>query len=103
MSIETGKASSDDTPKIQECLFIDLVPGEKFGVVAKVVEEPTEFPKGTVGAVKASREGKCFMRGWFQDGEAQCEEGLLGMPAIGSSFDPNQEEPIEITDQILLS
>ena len=89
-------------PKIKDSFFIDLVSSEEFGVISKVSKEPTEFPECTLGAVEAPREGKCFMRGWFQDAEAQGKERLLGMPAIGSPFDPYKEEPIEITDQILL-
>ena len=103
MSVEAGETRPDDTAKIQERLFIDLIASEQFGVIAKVVKEPAEFPERTVGAVEPAREGKCFMGGGLEDAEAQGKEGLLGMPAIGRPFDPNQEEPVEIADQILLS
>jgi hypothetical protein len=103
MPVEAGKTGPDDTPKVQECFFIHLVSGEQFGIVAKVVEEPTEFPKSAFSAVEAPGEGKCFMGGGLQDGEAQGKEGLLGMPAIGGPFDPDQEESVEITHQILVS
>jgi len=102
MSVEAGKTGSDDTAKIQERLFIDLISGKELCVVAKVVEEPTEFPERPLGAVEATGEGKCFMGGGLQDAKAQGKEGLLGMPAIGGPLDPDQEEPVEITDQILL-
>ena len=39
------------------------------------------------------------MGGWFQDAEAESKEGFLRMPAIGRSFDPDQEEPIEIANR----
>jgi hypothetical protein len=103
MPVEASETGSDDTAKVQERLFIDLISGKQFGVVAKVVEEPTEFPESAFGAVEAPREGKCFMGGGLKDAEAQSKEGLLGMPAIGGPFNPNKEEPVEITDQILLS
>src|SRR5208337_2349672 len=103
MPVEVGKTRSNDTPKIHERLFIDLVSGEQLCVVAKVVEEPTEFPKGALGAVKAPGEGKSFMRGGLQDAKAKGEEGLLGMPAIGSPLNTNKEEPVKITHQILLA
>ena len=103
MPVEAGEAGPDDTAKVQERLFIDLISGEEFGVIAKVVKEPAEFPERTVGAVEPAGEGNCFMRSGFQDAEAQGKEGFLGMPAIGRPFDPDQEEPVEIADQILLS
>ena len=103
MPVEAGKTGADDTPKIQERLFIDLISSKELGVVAKVVEEPTEFPKGALGAVEPPGEGKCFMGGGLQDAEAQGKEGLLRMPSIGGSFDPNKEEPVKVADQILLA
>jgi hypothetical protein len=101
--VEVGEAGPNDTSKVQEGFFINLVPGQQFGVVAKIAKEPRKLPKGAIRAVEAPREGKCFMGGWLQDAEAEGQEGLLRMPAIGSALDPNQEESIEVTDQILLA
>ncbi len=42
------------------------------------------------------------MRGRLEDAEAYSKEGLLGMPAIRSPFGTNQDDPVEVTDQILL-
>src|SRR5208283_307437 len=103
MPVEAGKTGADDTTKIQERLFIDLIPSEQFRVVSKIPQEPAEFPKRAFGAVEAPGEGKCFMRGGLQDAKAQGKEGLLGMPAIGGPLDTDQEEPVKITDQILLT
>jgi hypothetical protein len=103
MPVEAGKTGSDNTAKIQERLFIDLISSKEFGVISKIAQEPTEFPKRAFSAVEAPGEGKCFMRGRLQDAEAQGKEGFLGMPAIGGPFDSDQEEPVEITDQILLA
>ena len=100
MPVEAGKTGADDTAKIQERLFIDLVPGEEFRVIVEIPQEPAEFPKRALGAVESPREGKCFMGSRLQDAEAQGEEGLLGMPAIGGPFDPDKEEPVEIADEV---
>ena len=78
MSVEAGKAGADDTPKIQECLFIDLVPGKQFGVVAKVPKEPTELPKRAFGAVEAPREGNCFMGGGSRMPKRRAKKGFWG-------------------------
>ena len=90
MPVEAGETRPDDTAKVQERFFIDLVASEEFGVVSKIVKEPTEFPKRAVGAVEPAGEGKCFMRGGLEDAKAQSKEGLLRMPAIGRSFDSDQ-------------
>jgi len=102
MAVKAGKTGADDTAEIQERLLINLIPSEQFRVVSKIPKEPAEFPKRALGAVEAPGEGKCFMGGGLQDAEAQSKEGLLGMPAIGGPFYPDEEEPVEITDQILL-
>jgi hypothetical protein len=43
------------------------------------------------------------MRDRLQDAEAEGKEGLLGMPPIASPFDTDEKQPIEITDEILMS
>jgi hypothetical protein len=98
MSVETGEAGSHYTTKVQEPFFIDLVSSEEFNVVTKVPQEPAELPQGALGAVEAPGEANCFMGDGLQDAEAQDKEGLLGMPAIGCPFDPNQEESVEVAD-----
>ena len=80
------RRSPDDSPEIQECFFIHLISTEQLGVVAKIAKKPIEFPERAFGTVKASREGKCLKGGRFQYGEAQRQEGFLGMPAIGKAF-----------------
>jgi hypothetical protein len=54
MPVEAGKTGPDDTAKIQERLFINLISGEQLGVVAEIPQEPAEFPKRPLGAVEAS-------------------------------------------------
>jgi hypothetical protein len=62
VTVEVRKAGPDDSAKITQSLFVDLVEAEQFRVVAKIAKKPGEFPKGTLGAVQASRERECFMR-----------------------------------------
>jgi hypothetical protein len=103
MPVEASKTGSDDAPEIHERFFINLVPGEQFCVVTKVVEKPAEFPQRAIRTVEATGEGERLMGGGLQDAEAQRKERFLRMPAIGSPFDADQEDPIEIADQILLA
>ncbi len=69
MSIQAGKGGSDDSPKIQECFFIDLIPDEQFGVVAEITEKPGKFPEGAFRAVQPAVEKKCLKRNRLQDAE----------------------------------
>ena len=85
MGIQIREAGPNNPAKMEESFFIDLVSAQQFQVVAKISKKPSELPKGTFGAVPESREGKCFIRSWLENGEAHGKEGLLGMPAIGSS------------------
>jgi hypothetical protein len=80
-----------------------LIPTEEFGVVVKIAKKPIELPERTFRTVEAPREGKCFMRDRLQDAEAEGKEGLLRMPPIGSPFDTDEKQSIEITDEILMS
>lgn len=90
-AIEIGKGRPNNTAKIPQRLFINLVTVQEFSVIAKVTKKPTELPQRTFGAVKASGEGKCFKGSWLQDAEAQHEERFLRMPAIGGHFHAGQK------------
>jgi hypothetical protein len=80
---------SDDSPEIEESLFIHLVSTEEFGVVAEITKKPVEFPKCSVSAVQPPRERSCVERFWFDDDKSDLEEWLLGLPSIGNLFHTN--------------
>ena len=70
MTVEVGERRPNDSPKIQECFFVDLIPAEEFGVVAEISEEPGELPKRTFRAVESSRKSQRLKGSWFNDAEA---------------------------------
>jgi hypothetical protein len=100
--IQIRVGSPNNPAEIQESLLIDLVPLEQFGVIAKISQKPIELPKGTLGAVQASREGLACESLRFEDPEAESVKRLLGMPAVGNRFDANQKESVERRWDVLL-
>src|SRR5579862_5715025 len=97
-----GEGSPNDPEQVQQRLFIDLIAIEEIQVVAKVTKEPVEFPEGTFAAVNPARKRSRLRGCRLQDCEAQSQEGLLWMPAIGCSFHTNQEETFQIAAGTLL-
>jgi hypothetical protein len=61
MTVQVSVTGPDDSPKVHECFFIDLIPVEEFGIVAKIPEEPGELPKRALRAIKTPRERKSLM------------------------------------------
>jgi hypothetical protein len=82
MAVQFGEACPNDPPKIEESFFINLVSTEQFGVIAKITKKPGELPERTFRTVEASRKGERFKGSRFENGEANGEEGFLGMPTI---------------------
>jgi hypothetical protein len=96
MAVNCRESRPNDSSKIQESSLINLVSTEQFGVVAKIVNEPAELSKRTLCAVETPREGKRLEESGLENAEANSKEGLLRMRAIGSSFDPNEEDSVQI-------
>jgi hypothetical protein len=68
---------------------------QKFGIVAKIAQKPTEFPERLLGAVQPPNEGLPLRRFRFQNHKAEFEKRLLWLPTEESAINPNQEEPFE--------
>jgi hypothetical protein len=103
VTVEVGERRPNNSSKIQECFFVDLISAKEFGVIAEISEEPGELPKRSFRAVESSGKGQCLMGGWFKDAEAKRQKGLLRMPAIRSPLDTNQKQPIEIAGYTVMS
>jgi hypothetical protein len=66
-AVERGSGNPHDSTKADECLFINFVSAQEVRVVAKVPQEPTEFPERFGSAVEATVEGVALMFSWFED------------------------------------
>jgi hypothetical protein len=93
----------NDSPEVQEGFLIHLVPVEQIGVIAEIAQEPIQLPERSFGAIQPTREGSCGKRFRLENDQANGKERFLGMPAIGSSIDSNEEQALEKTVAILVS
>jgi hypothetical protein len=96
MSVELRESRPNNTAKIQEGLLIDLISAKQFGVIAKVAKKPGELPKCTLCAIQPTCERNSLKSSWLQNAEPNGKERLMGMPLVGSSFDTDQEDTIQI-------
>src|ERR1017187_5566111 len=81
-AVQGGAGNPHDSSKADERLFVNFVSAHQIGVVAKVPQEPAEFPQSFGSAVEATVEGTALMFSWFENGEPQNVERPLGMPAV---------------------
>src|SRR5713226_8798760 len=86
----------DDSAKIGESFFIDLVIFEELRVVAKISKKPIEFPESSFRAVQPPRQGPGFERFRFQNNKADLYEWLLRMPSVVCLFHSNKEQSFQI-------
>src|ERR1700680_4617079 len=77
-AVQGGTGNPDDSSKAHQCLFINFVSAHEIGVIAKIPQEPPEFPKCLGSAIEAPVEGMALMFSWFEDGEPQNVERPLG-------------------------
>ena len=84
-----------DSSQAEECLFIDFVSAHQIGVIAKVPQEPAEFPERFGSAVETTVEGTALMFSRFEDGEPQNVERPLRMPAVEDPIDADQENALQ--------
>jgi len=102
-AIQGDVRGPNDSPKVQERLIIYFIAAEEVGVVAKISEEPVELPEGSFGAVQPSREGSCCKLFRLENDKANGQKWFLGVPAIRSGIDSNEEQAFEKIFAILLS
>src|SRR6266478_278171 len=68
-AIQGGAGNPHDSPQAEQRFFVDFISAHQIGVVAKVPQEPAEFPKRFGSAVEAAVEGMALMFFWFENGE----------------------------------
>ena len=91
VTIQGYVGGPDDAAEVDQGLFIYLILGEQFHVIAEVAQEPVELPEGAFGALEPAGEALSGERLWFEHGESEQQEGLLRVPAVGGPFDAHEE------------
>jgi hypothetical protein len=89
--VEGRTRGPDDSAKIRESFFIDLVIFEELGVVTKISKKPVEFPESSFGAVQPAREKPGFERSGFQNCKSDLYERLLRMPSVARPIHADKE------------
>ena len=49
--------SPDHAAEIDQGLFVHLILGEQFRVIAEIAQEPIQLPESSFGAIEPTREG----------------------------------------------
>src|ERR1700686_1912873 len=94
-SVQGGAGNPHDSSKAHQRLFVNFVSAQEIGVVAKVSQEPAEFPECFGSAVEATVEGTALIFSWFKNDEPQNVEWPLGMPAVEDPIDADQENALQ--------
>src|SRR5271157_3768725 len=100
-AVQGDMRGPEDSPEVQESLFLHFIAAEEVTVVAKVPQEPIELPESPFGAVQPANDGPSGKGLGLEDHKPDGEEWFLRMPAVGSSVDPDQEQPFEEAVTIL--
>src|SRR4029077_14579805 len=94
-AIQGGAGNSHDSSKADEDLFVHFVSTHQIGVVAKVPQEPAEFPECLGSAVQTAVEGTALMFSWFENGEPQNVERPLRMPTVEHPIHADEENDLQ--------
>src|SRR5450759_2986600 len=94
-AVQGGAGNPHDSPKAHQRLFIDFVTSHQIGVVAKVPQEPAEFPQCFGSAVETTVEGTALMFSWFENGKLQNIERPLRMPAVEDPIDADEKNAFQ--------
>src|SRR5271157_1322076 len=101
-AVQGDMRGSEDSPKVQESLFLHFIAAEEVPVVAKISQEPIELPESSFGTVQPASDGPSGKGLGLQHHKPDGEEWFLRMPAVGSSIDTDQEQSFEETVATLL-
>jgi hypothetical protein len=88
---------ANDSAKIYERSFIDLISIEQVSVIAKISKKPMESPQGPFSAIQPAEKRPVLEGLRLQNHQSEFHEGLLWVPPIGSSFHTHQKQAIQIT------
>jgi hypothetical protein len=94
---------ANDSQKVNERPFINLVSIKQVSVVAKISKEPMEPPQGPFGAIQPAEKRPVLKRLRLQNHQSELNEWFLWVPPIGSSFHLHQEKTIEIAFGLYVS
>src|SRR5512135_3534026 len=94
-AVQGGAGNPHDSAKTDERLFVHFISAHQIGVVAKVPQEPAEFPERFGSAVEATVEGAALVLSWFENDEPQNVERSFGMPAVEDPIDADQENTLQ--------
>ena len=83
--------NSHDAAEPEKSLLVYFVAAHQVLVIAKVAQEPAEFPQSFGSAIEAAGEGTALLFAWFKDDELQDVEGPLRMPTVEDAVDADQE------------
>jgi hypothetical protein len=87
---------ANDSAKVYERSFIDLISIEQVRVIAKISKEPMEPPQGPFGAIQPADKRPALEGIRLQNEQSEFHESLFWVPPIGRSFHTHEEKPIEI-------
>src|SRR6185437_14265587 len=71
-------------------MLVELIAAEQLVVVAKVTQEPAQFPQRLVGAIDPPGKDAAGELLRFEHGELSSVEGFLWMPAVLRPVDADQ-------------
>ena len=83
----------DHALQTYELSLIYFVASEKFGVVAKVAQEPVQLSQGFRGAIEPAGKDVAREPAGFQNGQSQGVVGLLGLPLKPDLLHPTRKTP----------
>ena len=103
MAVEDCVRDPYDSLEAQQSFIIDFVAAHQIRVVAKIPQEPVEFPQSSRSTIKPARNGVSLMLLWFEDSEPDDEKWPLGMPAVKRPVDADQEDAFQRISRPLFS
>ena len=89
MAVQDGVRDPHDALQPSQSLLIDFVSAHQIRVIAKIAQEPIEFPQSPRRAIKLARKRMRPMFFGLEDRKSDGEEWPLGMPVVKGSIDAN--------------
>src|SRR5262252_8430607 len=90
-AIYDGMADLYHASKTMERFFVDLLVGDKLGIVQKIPQEPAQLPHRLLRAVEPTDNRLSQIILGLENSESKDIERFLGVPSIVSRIDSNQE------------
>lgn len=87
-------ADFDHAAESGQCLFVDLLVGEKFRIIEKIPQKPAQLPHRFLRAVETPHDGLPGQDVGFENGEPEDVEGFVGVPAELGAIDANEEDSV---------